>query len=679
MKFNFKVVHKIYMGFGVIVGLLIASSVISDINLDDISHSTVQVNEVAVPVLKQSNQLQIDLLKQAKLSTLSFNHSTLEQIADSLQQFRQSTKQFEKDYQQLNQLVSGGVISPKRLNDAHASYQQYNRAVESMLGAVQSRIELTTALSKTHEELKVVLDAGGSALIELSEIDKGDAAVLGLLEGSANQLDGYVFKFFSTADQIVVMADSDKVALSKEDVGFAVSDLNAQFNYLQSLADQVEDQGLMAQFMVEWVKIKALLLGENSLLDIKMAQLTEVNNAAAQLALAEKHVNQASVDLDELLRQTDEQFNNLQRQVLANVVGGQGQLRSVMVVLTIIAVFMALLTTRAILRPLKGINQVLKYMAQGDLSRKLDVRSDDEFGQLSGNINNVVSDLTSLVEQIVQSSTKLTSNLSTVVENSTQDILKMSGFVEQQRVKVDEVNQITVSMNESTEHVSNQANDAVAQMVEAQAQSQRIDTIAQTNNQLIGDLASKLDQTTVNIDKLQAESQLIGGIVEAIRSIAEQTNLLALNAAIEAARAGEQGRGFAVVADEVRSLAVRTQQSTTEIKTMIENLQGQIGEAVSDITTGKQQVTECVKYTDELTQSLAVIASAIVQIHDMNAEIADSAQQQQQQSNQIKDKVSDVLVIAEQNAEISRSTLEHSNQIASLADELDHSVHEFKV
>jgi methyl-accepting chemotaxis protein len=679
MKFNFKVVHKIYMGFGVILGLLIASSVISDMNLDDISHSTVRVNEVAVPVLKQSNKLQIDLLKQAKLSTLSFNHSTLEQIAGSLQQFRQSTAQFEKNYQQLDRLVTGGAISPKRLNDAHDRYLQYNRAVESMLGAVKARIELTTALSKTHEELNVVLDAGGAVLMEFAEISEGDTAVLSLLSGTADFLDGHVYKFFSAADQIVVMNDPDKVTTSKQDVGFAISDINAQITYLQSVAIQIDDRGLMAQFKLEWAKIKDLLQGENSLLDIKMAQLTERNNAAAQLALAEKHVNQASVDLDDLLRQTDEQFNSLQRQVLANVVGGQGQLRSVMIVLTIIAVFMALLTTQAILKPLKGINQVLKYMAQGDLSRKLDVKSDDEFGQLSGNINNVVSDLTSLVQQIVQSSTKLTSNLSTVVENSTKDILKMSGFVEQQRVKVDEVNQITVCMNDSTEHVSRQANDAVAQMVEAQAQSQRIDTIAQTNNQLIGDLASKLDQTTENIDKLQTESQLIGGIVEAIRSIAEQTNLLALNAAIEAARAGEQGRGFAVVADEVRSLAVRTSSATTEIKTMIENLQGQIGEAVSDITTGKQQVTECVKYTDELTQSLAVIASAIVQIHDMNAEIADSAQQQQQQSNQIKDKVSDVLVIAEKNAEISRSTLEHSNQIASLADELDHSVHEFKV
>jgi methyl-accepting chemotaxis protein len=679
MSFNLKVVHKVYIGFGVIVGLLVGSSVLSGQKLNGISESTGQVNDIAVPILKQSNQLQINLLKQAKLSTLSFNLNTVEAIQSSLGQFRQATAKFDNNYQQLAKLVSAEPAAKKTLSEAQKNYKKYNQAVENMLGAVKGRIEATTTLHQTHEALKIAIDAASSLLLELTEIDKGDAGILDTMEGTANQLEGYLFKFFSTGEQVIQLTDQVKLETSKSDVGFMISDLNGQFKYLGSLAEQVEASGVMKLFLVEFGQLSALLMGENNLLEIKSSQLNQIALASEQLAIAETNANLATGHLDSLLQQTDKQFNTLQQQVLTNVEESLNQQTITMITLIVIAIFAAVGTSRAMLRPLRGINQVLKYMAQGDLSRKLTVKSDDEFGQLSKNINDVVADLTSLVQQIVEGSTKLTSNLTIVAENSSKDIREMSGFVEQQRHIVDEVNQITESMNESTNLVAQKADIAVEEMVKAQQTSQRVDDIAQTNNQRIGELAKKLDQTTVNIDQLQDDSSMIGGIVEAIRSIADQTNLLALNAAIEAARAGEQGRGFAVVADEVRSLAVRTSSATTEIKTMIEKLQSQIDEAVSDISIGKQQVTECVKYTDELTQSLAMINGAIIQIHGMNAEIADSSKEQRDQSHQIKEKVSVVLEIAEKNAGKSQSMLENSNQIAALADELDQSVHTFKV
>ena len=679
MRFNFKVKHKIYAGFGVIIGLLIASSIISSGHFESISYSTDQVNEVAVPVLKQSNQLQIDLLKLAKLAALSFNDTTIEQVDKDIADFQRFTTQFNQDYQALYQLVNSGALSPSELEKAKEAFNNYTQAIDSMQQAVRNRIVATNQLSAVHDELKMALDAGGSFLLDLQDLTEGDQSTRETLAGTANQLDGYVFKFFTTSDRIRNMNEIDKVKNEQQDIEFAISDMNAQFKYLKSLTVQVEDNGYMDSFLVEWEKIKHLIQGDNQFIQSKLTQLTEITIAQEQLAIAGVLVNQASDHLDNLLKQTDQQFNQLQSQVLTDVSYSSDQQLIVVVILTIIAVGMGFWVTQSMLVPLRQINKVLGYMAQGDLSRKLAVVREDEFGELSSNINDVVKDLTNLVQQIVQSSTKLTSNLSTVVENSTKEILEMSDYVELQRAKVDEVNHITESMNDSTDQVASQASIAVDQMVQAQSTSQRIDSIAQANNQRIGELALKLDDTTVNINQLQNESAKIGGIVEAITSIAEQTNLLALNAAIEAARAGEQGRGFAVVADEVRSLAVRTQQSTTEIQNMIEKLQKQIEQAVNDIGAGKTQVTECVRYTDELTQSLATIAQAITQIHAMNAQIADSAQTQQEQSNQIKLKVGDVMEIAEKNAEKSRNTLEHSNQIAALAGELDNSVHEFKV
>jgi methyl-accepting chemotaxis protein len=318
---------------------------------------------------------------------------------------------------------------------------------------------------------------------------------------------------------------------------------------------------------------------------------------------------------------------------------------------------------------------MLNIVASGDLSMKLDESGKDEFAQLSRNCNLLIDSLRNLIESIVNRSAQLAA----AAEQTSAVTAQSTTAIEEQRNQVEQAASATTEMSSTSQSVLSSANEALSEIKHADDEAERVKQISAVGRKTIEQLADEVESAAQVINQLQQDSSSIGGILDVIRGIAEQTNLLALNAAIEAARAGEQGRGFAVVADEVRTLASRTQESTSEIQTMIEALQMGAGKAVTVMDAGKAKANECVSQNEKADKALETITHAVHEAFDRSSQIATAAEEQSVVAHEISENLESIVTIAEQTTAGSQQTATSSSEVARLAEELQQSVQEFKL
>ena len=325
-----------------------------------------------------------------------------------------------------------------------------------------------------------------------------------------------------------------------------------------------------------------------------------------------------------------------------------------------------LLVRWLLVRKLRQIAVVTRSIGEGDITRHCELRSHDVIGEIIDSFNRMAETLRRIIGQLRSESEALQA-ASTSMVSATETAVGLSGEQQQQ------VDQVATAMNElsaSAEEVARHAAETARATHEADEQGNTAKVVVVEAMGAVDVLADMVQGAAEVIGRLEQESENIGKVLAVINDIAEQTNLLALNAAIEAARAGEQGRGFAVVADEVRTLANRTQKSTEEISAMIERLQGGSREAVSAMEAGREQATNGVALTEQAAEALAIIAGAITTISEMSEQIAQASREQTTVVEDVNRSVSAISGLCDRTTESMGHIDGTARELARLTDEM---------
>lgn len=371
-----------------------------------------------------------------------------------------------------------------------------------------------------------------------------------------------------------------------------------------------------------------------------------------------------------------QELYSLQRTLAAEDISNA---RTMQITATLIAlllgIFAAVIITRQITRPLQQTLEAVNLIASGDLTHSMTITRRDEMGVLQQGIQRMGATLRDLISGIRDGVTQIASaaeQLSAVTEQT-------SAGVNSQKIETDQVATAMQEMSATVHEVARNAEQASAAASTADKEARDGDKVVGEAVAQIERLAAEVGRSADAMTVLEQESDKIGKVMDVIKAVAEQTNLLALNAAIEAARAGEAGRGFAVVADEVRGLAQRTQQSTEEIESLVAGLQNGTRQ-VSDIMLSSRSLTDSsVTLTRKAGTSLESITQTVSNIQAMNQQIAAAAEQQSSVADEISRSIMSVRDVSEQTAEASEETAASSVELARLGGQLQTMVSHFKV
>jgi methyl-accepting chemotaxis protein len=402
----------------------------------------------------------------------------------------------------------------------------------------------------------------------------------------------------------------------------------------------------------------------------KLDELTTMLSADLQT-----NSDQMNVVLGKLVEINTQQLNDTNKMASTQYSSAITMVVTLLIVATALTLLFAWLLTNSITRPIASALKAAEEVAEGDLTRTIEVDGTDEAGRLLSAMLKMQSRLRDTLQRISGSATQLASaaeELNAVTDESARGLSQQNNEIEQAATAVnemtsavEEVARNAVSTSEASKNATTSASDGRDLVQETVSAIERMSGDVQSTATLIGNLAD--------------ESRDIGKVLDVIRGLADQTNLLALNAAIEAARAGEAGRGFAVVADEVRALAHRTQQSTSEIERMIGSIQGGTEQAVSSMRNSTERAESTLNIAKGAGLALDTINSAVVEINERNLVIASAAEEQAQVAREVDRNLVNIRDLSTQSATGANQTSAASNELSRLAVDLNGMVARFRL
>jgi methyl-accepting chemotaxis protein len=421
------------------------------------------------------------------------------------------------------------------------------------------------------------------------------------------------------------------------------------------------------------------LLGDYRQLEDRMKSLSSANKLDDLTALLnnglQTNSDQMNVVLSKLVEINTQQLNDTNKDASNQYSTAFTMVVTLLIIATLLTLLFAWLLTNSITRPISSALKAAEEIAEGDLTRTIQVDGTDEAGRLLAAMLKMQSKLRDTLQRISGSATQLASaaeELNAVTDESARGLSQQNNEIEQAATAVnemtsavEEVARNAVSTSEASKNATTSASDGRDLVQETVSAIERMSGDVQSTANLIGNLAE--------------QSRDIGKVLDVIRGLADQTNLLALNAAIEAARAGEAGRGFAVVADEVRALAHRTQQSTSEIERMIGSIQGGTEEAVNSMRSSTERAESTLNIAKGAGVALDTINGAVVEINERNLVIASAAEEQAQVAREVDRNLVNIRDLSTQSATGANQTSAASNKLSRLAVDLNGMVARFRL
>lgn len=662
------IINKITLGFGLFGCLLLLTSILSYFGLSGIKDSAQDVVEQKMPVQTSMVKVKTEILSLSVITANGYHVENREELVSNKDTFDSLSSAFSDDLSRLNSLMPNNAIATNAVEVSLA----YVNSSNDMYAAINERMNIEKALAAQLEKVLMTADEASALMLDLSYLE-GDNPSIETLIGAGTAIDN---KLLTMNDSFIELAETDSATQSAniiEDLEYQLSNLQVDKDYVNRLATGVDDGGTIASFNEQYDLLMEAVNGENGLIALQRQKLSEVDKAAKAQKEAKQALETALADINTLFDAVQKQSLEGQNAILESVQANLVRNIIVAALGLVAAIFLAVIVTRSISKPLGRINKGLSQLSKGDLSTKLPQEGNDEFSALSAKVNSLTDSLRELVGNILEQEKRLIDITKESVELGNKSLSE----VDKQREQVTVTSTNTKNVQEKSRSNLAQINEAMDALRDITKQSTDIGQLVQKSSQQVGNQAKQAESSAQIINRLDDNSRNIGSILDVIKTIAEQTNLLALNAAIEAARAGEQGRGFAVVADEVRTLANRTHDSTEEIEQMIGNLQKDAAQAVKAINAGREQAQEGVVITQQVSQQVESIREIIERLSDINEHIVADTEQQDVLLGDVAKSLNRIVALADSSAQSTRQSNESTMLLDAQTESLRKAVERF--
>ena len=662
------IINKITLGFGLFGCLLLLTSILSYFGLSGIKDSAKDVVEQKMPVQTSMVKVKTEILSLSVITANGYHVENREELVANKETFDTLSSAFSDDLSRLNSLMPNNAVASNAVDVSLA----YVNSSNDMYTAINERMNIEKALAAQLEKVLMTADEASALMLDLSYLEGNNPSIETLI-GAGTAIDN---KLLTMNDSFIELAETDNATQSAniiEDLEYQLSNLQVDKDYVNRLATGVDDGGTIASFNEQYDLLMEAVNGTNGLIALQRQKLSEVDKAAKAQKEAKEALETALADINTLFDAVQKQSLDGQNAILESVQANLVRNIIVAALGLVAAIFLAVIVTRSISKPLGRINKGLSQLSKGDLSTKLPQEGNDEFSALSAKVNSLTDSLRELVGNILEQEKRLIDITKESVELGNKSLSE----VDKQREQVTVTSTNTKHVQEKSRSNLAQINEAMDALRDITKQSTDIGQLVQKSSQQVGNQAKQAESSAQIINRLDDNSRNIGSILDVIKTIAEQTNLLALNAAIEAARAGEQGRGFAVVADEVRTLANRTHDSTEEIEQMIGNLQKDAAQAVKAINAGREQAQEGVEITQQVSQQVESIREIIERLSDINEHIVADTEQQDVLLGDVAKSLNRIVALADSSAQSTRQSNESTMLLDAQTESLRKAVERF--